>query len=557
MPTTRIKDKISRLVPGQLPEFIQSEYPTFVAFIKAYYEFLEQDQNAQELLQNARSYNDIDTTIDSFVQYFIKQYYDILPKELLVDKRALVKKINDLYASKGSVNSYKLLFKLLFNKNVDVKYPSLQVLKASDGKWIQKNSFYVQTISGDPDTIANSVVVIKNPTYEAEVQLYERRQVIEISTQGVYGVSPNKSEFFFNNNSNPPISGGDFVYAKGFIGVVLYSIGNISIVDGGSGFRVGDIINVDILRGTGAKLKVVKTGINGAIKNVQPITFGVNYPEEFFYNYTKIITNQVQASFEYAAPNITVRDNTVGIKDRGVVTKNDYSYDAFEGSYAGEPLATFKYDEGFYTSDADNVDAIFSIGRGIKNFYPGYFINNDGFLSDDIFLENEELYQPYAYQISIDEQLAKYKNAVMDIVHPAGKKLNADYANEVQISITQQVLSTLNALMNDLYDYVPVVDRLSMNISAVLRITTSVLDTPSLSISRPLSNVTSTTDELRFNLNKPAESIIGLVDSNVRFSASIVILSQTYSYGYFLEDYVVADGNDGVTMTDTLSVVKF
>ena len=34
--------KISNLVRNQVPEFVREEYPTFVAFLQAYYEFLEQ-----------------------------------------------------------------------------------------------------------------------------------------------------------------------------------------------------------------------------------------------------------------------------------------------------------------------------------------------------------------------------------------------------------------------------------------------------------------------------------------------------------------------------------
>ena len=35
------KNKISVLIPEQLPDFIKSEHPAFVSFLKTYYEFLE------------------------------------------------------------------------------------------------------------------------------------------------------------------------------------------------------------------------------------------------------------------------------------------------------------------------------------------------------------------------------------------------------------------------------------------------------------------------------------------------------------------------------------
>ena len=81
---SRIKEKLSTLISSQLPEFIRNDYETFVAFLEAYYEFLEQDQNAQELLQNALSYNDVDRTSTDFINYFLKQYCDNIPREALL-----------------------------------------------------------------------------------------------------------------------------------------------------------------------------------------------------------------------------------------------------------------------------------------------------------------------------------------------------------------------------------------------------------------------------------------------------------------------------------------
>jgi hypothetical protein len=36
--------KTSLLVKEQLPEFVREEYPLFISFIEAYYEFLEKEQ---------------------------------------------------------------------------------------------------------------------------------------------------------------------------------------------------------------------------------------------------------------------------------------------------------------------------------------------------------------------------------------------------------------------------------------------------------------------------------------------------------------------------------
>ena len=96
---SRIKEKISAIVSSQLPEFIQTDYTTFVAFVEAYYRFLEQDQGAYELIQNSRSYSDIDKTTPAFVKYFLKNYAKDIPTSTLANQKVLIKKIKGLILS--------------------------------------------------------------------------------------------------------------------------------------------------------------------------------------------------------------------------------------------------------------------------------------------------------------------------------------------------------------------------------------------------------------------------------------------------------------------------
>ena len=49
-----ITSKVSIQVPGQQPEFIQSDHPDFLAFLKGYYEFME----SAELKLNALASQD-------------------------------------------------------------------------------------------------------------------------------------------------------------------------------------------------------------------------------------------------------------------------------------------------------------------------------------------------------------------------------------------------------------------------------------------------------------------------------------------------------------------
>ena len=277
MPTTRITEKLSTLVASQLPEFIQSDFTTFKTFLEAYYEFLEQDQNAQELLQNSRSYSDIDRTIDSFIEYFLKQYSNDIPRDVLYNKKALVKNIQDLYVNRGNEKSYKLLFRILFNKDVEVFYPFTQVLKTSDGKWIQRSSFFMRTLVGSGTTVVNNNVIVESSTSKYPVLIKSRKLAFSVA-----GASSIIHEYFFDNSKNIPIEVGNIIEYEGFKGEVVGAPVSATVTSPGTGFKVGDILPLTSGQGSSAKLKVTKVNSTGGILNVQFINFGIGYTGDFY-----------------------------------------------------------------------------------------------------------------------------------------------------------------------------------------------------------------------------------------------------------------------------------
>jgi hypothetical protein len=131
-------DFISTFIEQQFPAFYREEGPHFIAFVKAYYEWLEETGNNSHKTRNLFSTRDIDLTADQFVEEFKKKYLQGIPKEIAGDKRFLQKHILDLYRSKGSLDGLKLLFRLLYNEEIQVYIPSYDMLKPSHGKWVEK-----------------------------------------------------------------------------------------------------------------------------------------------------------------------------------------------------------------------------------------------------------------------------------------------------------------------------------------------------------------------------------------------------------------------------------
>ena len=130
-----IEEKLSTLVRNQFPSFYQEEGENFILFMKAYYEYMEQSGKAQHELKKIESYKDIDETVTEYIEYFRRTLMAEIPETILADKRLLAKRIRDLYQTKGTFTSYKLLFRILYNEDVEINYPADQILKVSDGDW--------------------------------------------------------------------------------------------------------------------------------------------------------------------------------------------------------------------------------------------------------------------------------------------------------------------------------------------------------------------------------------------------------------------------------------
>lgn len=131
------KQSLSHLIANQLPDFVRNEYPVFVSFLEKYYEFLDQEGQVNNFLLNYERNFDINRTLDSFLPKFKNQYAQNFAVNSPVDDRRLIKFIKQFYEAKGSEKAIELLFKILFNEQTEIFYPSEQILRASDGIWVE------------------------------------------------------------------------------------------------------------------------------------------------------------------------------------------------------------------------------------------------------------------------------------------------------------------------------------------------------------------------------------------------------------------------------------
>ena len=148
-----LSNKTSLKVPYQLPEFIRSDtqYQTFVSFIQAYYEWMEQSNAGNSKVgvtygsHKLLDYMDVDfreddETYNRFINYFLGDFMPNFPQDTLSDKSKAIKLARELYKTKGTPSSYKFLFRALYNSDVEIFETRDSILKASDGKWYVSKS---------------------------------------------------------------------------------------------------------------------------------------------------------------------------------------------------------------------------------------------------------------------------------------------------------------------------------------------------------------------------------------------------------------------------------
>lgn len=131
-------------IESVLPSHILSEYPKFVSFIKAYFDFEDQEDSLTRFLNNMFETRDVSQTDLDLLTYFEDEY--LLGQNYFkgfVDKRTAVKYSSYLYRAKGTRYSIRQFFKTFFDIEPDVVYTKQYIFKLNDSKIGAESARYI------------------------------------------------------------------------------------------------------------------------------------------------------------------------------------------------------------------------------------------------------------------------------------------------------------------------------------------------------------------------------------------------------------------------------
>jgi hypothetical protein len=553
MATTRITEKISRLVSSQLPEFIRTDNTTFVAFLEYYYKFLEQDQGALELVQNSQKYSDIDQTTDSFVNYFITNYAKDLPYTLQVNKPLLIKRVKDLYSAKGGTLSIETLFKVLYDTVAQTNHPYDFVLRPSDGKWSLRTSIRVILTSGSAADIKDRFLTFTKNNINYSVEILR-----------VKSLSTNLYEIFYHSAIPVPFDVNDEVAVPGSTGIIFTGTIRPTTTDWeirakGTGFRVGQIFNVSVGSGIDTLVRIDRVNAAGGIELLKFLNFGFNFTEDISIILSNAlgVTKRVKY-FQTRGGGFSETFNATRLDS--ITTADRYFLEDYVTpfDYTGTPLVVSTATSQLLTSvttagveDPSDASINFTIGAVAR--YPGEYVSTQGFASEpDVRIQDSQLYQPFAYQVLSELDISTFYNIVKKLVHQAGTNLfvnrvlsaTADVSANISVVSKQNVYADLFSTFSTLETVAKLMRKTASDSNSVdtpdddvytiikpLTDETTISDVITISVIKTITDDTQPSDDTIFTFNRLELDSVNASDIVEDYT------DNTGATGYFLETY--------------------
>lgn len=174
--TSTLDKKISFFIKHQFPRYFREEGKNLVDFIETYYKFLEENGKALDYSRRIKEFRDAHLSEDKFFEFLKYEFMNSMPDGLVVDERLFINNILKFYKTKGSADSFRLMFRIMYDEDIEIYYPGDDILKPSDGRWDKRNYIPAQTIVDFDDNDALGLIFGLESGASADVTLTARIQ---------------------------------------------------------------------------------------------------------------------------------------------------------------------------------------------------------------------------------------------------------------------------------------------------------------------------------------------------------------------------------------------
>lgn len=579
--------------PAQIPDFLledlpraspADEFPIFVEFLDKYYDFIgDYTIDLEQVKDSAR-------IPEELLQFLRAEFAPKFPRARINDRR-LIEIVRNLFREKGTIGSFELIFRLFLDEVITITEPNKQILRASDGKWLQERSIVCDTsflgVGFDRENIT-------------KIKISNGFNFFFVSVKRVEIVSSTVTRFYYTNNIDivvneyqkiDCIKTGLIVYR----GIPKKQPARLKIVKPGEKWRLGQIFKIPSTV-VPSIAQITKVGPNGEVRGVKLIQIGYehveseqllispypNKPAESDYNIDEAIVGLNPDNSYIYHFTLTVNDRILNI-DEEITASSDITYsqklyfleDYVEKGYVGyiEFNQSRKYLESEF-ADLLNQDislddwlrsrATFLYEFDYVTIYPGKAASADGMLSDPaIKLFDSYFYQLFSYVIHSRNDLKQYA-PILDILHPAGFKHFQEYHKEAHLAISALVDRTppsitiypsdfvwileeaIKHVVKEVADSVGAIDYSFWNFIKNLEETSTAIDGIALTPIKGFDDSTTNDEYLEFDINN--------TQSDSSSAQDITVLTFTAKYNdemYFGEGYTQ---NETFTLIDPFNL---
>lgn len=138
---------ISSFVDDLVPEHVANSYPELVEFIKVYALYLEHSNKSSFYLNQLDHQRDIDLIEEELLTELQNEIGVPIPRNFAASPRVFYRHLVEFYKSRGTPESITAFFRLIYDDNVDVYYPKVDMLIPSDGKWFDQTDNIINNVA--------------------------------------------------------------------------------------------------------------------------------------------------------------------------------------------------------------------------------------------------------------------------------------------------------------------------------------------------------------------------------------------------------------------------